>query len=309
MHRGNIAYESGQILIFDGIEFNPDLRWIDTVSELAFLIMDLEEAGELPQARGLLNRYLELTGDYAGLRLLDFYKVYRAMVRAKVIAIRLGQSDVGPVEAEADRREYERYVDLAEVYTRPRPRTLYLTHGVSGSGKSRIAAALRLRLPLIHLRSDIERKRLFGLPADARTAPGGYGRGIYGPDAGRRTYARLRELAGVVLEGGCSPLVDATFLRQEQRAPFAVLAREKGARLVILELTAPEASLRARVRSREAEGRDPSEAGVDVLASQLANREPLTEAERRHAVPVDTASPSALEDLLACLNLETAVSC
>ncbi|MGB4335964.1 MAG: phosphotransferase, partial [Chromatiaceae bacterium] len=104
MHRGNIALDEGEILIFDGIEFNPALRWIDVQSELAFLLMDLEEAGELGPARRLLNRYLELTGDYAGLRVLNFYQVYRALVRAKVRAIRLSQPDLPSEEVERDRR-------------------------------------------------------------------------------------------------------------------------------------------------------------------------------------------------------------
>jgi predicted kinase len=297
MHRGNIAYDRGEILIFDGIEFNPDLRWIDTMSELAFLVMDLEEAGEQDQARRLLNRYLELTGDYAGLGVLDFYKVYRALVRAKVTAIRLGQADVEAAEAAQARRELERYLALADGYTRPRPRRLCLTNGVSGSGKSRLAAALRERLPLIHIRSDIERKRLHGLPADARTGAG-LAAGIYTPEAGRRAYARLWELAGIILDAGYSPLVDATFLKEDQRRPFLVLAEARGIPCTILDIEAPEAVLRARVRAREAQGADPSEAGISVLESQLAAREPLTERERLLAIPIDTTRPDALDDLL-----------
>jgi predicted kinase len=297
MHRGNIAYDRGEILIFDGIEFNPDLRWIDTMSELAFLVMDLEEAGETAQARRLLNRYLELTGDYSGLRVLDFYKVYRALVRAKVTAIRLGQEDLETAEAVQARRELERYLALADAYIRPRRGRLWLTHGVSGSGKSRLAGALRERLPLIHIRSDIERKRLHGLSADARTGAG-IAAGIYTPEAGRRTYARLWELAGIILDAGYSPLVDATFLKEDQRRLFLALAEARGVPCNILEIEAPESVLRARIREREAAGKDPSEAGIRVLEAQLAAREPLTERERPLAIPVDTTRPDVLDDLL-----------
>jgi aminoglycoside phosphotransferase family enzyme/predicted kinase len=298
MHRGNIVYERGEILIFDGIEFNADLRWIDTMSEIAFLVMDLEEAGEIYQARRLLNRYLELNGDYGGLAVLDFYKVYRSLVRAKVTAIRLGQDDAEPSEALQARRELFRYLDLAQSYTRPPGPWLYLTYGASGAGKSRLATALRERLPfLIHIRSDVERKRLYGLPATERTRAS-IGAGIYTSEAGRRTYARLRDLATAILDSGYSPLVDATFLQQTQRRPFLELARDRGVPCTILELSAPPSVLRARVEEREAGGRDASEAGVGVLESQLASREPLTAEEREIAISVDTTRRAALAELL-----------
>jgi aminoglycoside phosphotransferase family enzyme/predicted kinase len=297
MHRGNIALVDDELVIFDGIEFNPGLRWIDTMSELAFLVMDLEEAGESAQARRLLNRYLEISGDYEGLRLLDLYKVYRAMVRAKVTAIRLGQSDVEPEEAAQDQAELRRYLVLAERYTRERSRRVYLTHGVAGSGKSRLAAILRDHLPLVHIRSDLERKRLFGLPADARTGSAREA-GIYTEEASDRTYRRLRELAAMILDAGYSPLVDATFLRESRRRDFIALAEEKGCPVTILVPQAPEAVLRRRVVEREAEGRDASEAGVAVLETQLACRQPLTEAERELEVTVDTVDPPSLREFL-----------
>jgi len=300
MHRGNIALVEGELVIFDGIEFNASLRWIDTMSELAFLVMDLEEAGEDEQARRLLNRYLELSGDYGGLRVLDFYKVYRAMVRAKVTAIRLGQEDVKPEEAVRDREDYKRYVALAESYTRERPQRLVITHGVSGTGKSWLSMALRERLPLIHIRSDLERKRLFGLPPPARSGSGIH-TGIYTPAASDRTYARLLELAAIILDAGYSPLVDATFLEASRRAPFLDLAATKGWPCHILDLTAPEGLLRRRVMARGARGLDPSEAGVAVLEEQLVSDEPLTEAERGIAISVGNHGSTKLDELLRLL--------
>jgi hypothetical protein len=301
MHRGNIALDGGEILIFDGIEFNPGLRWIDTQSELAFLLMDLEEAGELGAARRLLNRYLEQTGDYAGLRVLDFYQVYRALVRAKVLAIRLSQPDLTPEEVENDRRGLADYLTLAEGYTQPRHPCLCLAHGVSGSGKSRLALGLRARLPLIHLRSDIERKRLFGLAEGARTHPGAVSGGIYGPEAGGRAYGRLLDLAGTLLDAGYSPLVDATFLTQAQRAPFLDLASARGLPCRVLACDAPVEVLRERVLRRAEEGADPSEAGVEVLEAQLAGREPLNSAERGQAIQVDTTQEGALQEVAGLL--------
>ncbi|MCG6863786.1 MAG: AAA family ATPase [Chromatiaceae bacterium] len=300
MHRGNIALVDGGLVIFDGIEFNPELRWIDTMSELAFLVMDLEEAGEADGARRLLNRYLELSGDYAGLLVLDFYKVYRAMVRAKVTAIRLGQEDVEPGEAARDREDFERYVALAEGYTKGKPKGLIITHGVSGTGKSRLAMELRERLPLIHIRSDLERKRLFGLPVQARTGSG-IQAGIYTPEAGDRTYRRLQELASLVLDAGYSPFVDATFLKMSRRAPFLGLATQKGCPCIILDLAASSNLLRERVGRRQAKGTDPSEADLRVLEAQLASDEPLAQAERSLAIGVDSNRPPKLEELVRVL--------
>ena len=294
MHRGNIALDEGEILIFDGIEFNPALRWIDVQSELAFLLMDLEEAGELGPARRLLNRYLELTGDYAGLRVLNFYQVYRALVRAKVRAIRLSQPDLPSEEVERDRRALGDYLTLAEGYTQSPHPCLCIIHGVSGSGKSRLALGLRTLLPLIHLRSDIERKRLFGLRAEARTHPGTISGGIYATDAGERTYGRLLALAEILLDAGYSPLVDATFLKGSQRAPFLELAKAKNLTCQMLACAAPTEVLRERVRCRAEEGADPSEAGVEVLEAQLAGREALTADELALTLPVDTTQAECL---------------
>jgi hypothetical protein len=300
MHRGNIALVNERLVIFDGIEFNPNLRWIDTMSEVAFLIMDLEEADEAVPARRLLNRYLECSGDYEGLPVLGFYKVYRAMVRAKVTAIRLGQPGVESAEAGQDRADYERYLALAEGYTQRRPRRLYLTHGVSGSGKSRLSTILRERLPLIHIRSDVERKRLFGLPSGARTGSA-VDTGLYSADATARTYTRLLELAGLILDAGYSPLVDATFLERAQRRPFLDLAADKGCACTIFEPLAPKQVLRSRVAARNAAGRDPSEADLAVLETQLDALEPLGPDERRLAIRIDTVRPPTLSEFLAAL--------
>jgi hypothetical protein len=199
------------------------------------------------------------------------------------------------------------YLSLAEGYTRPHSPCLCLVQGVSGSGKSRLALALRARLPLIHLRSDIERKRLFGFLAEARTSSGGQiDGGIYGPEAGERTYGRLRELAGTLLMAGYSPLVDATFLKRAQRETFIGLAQRQGCPCHLLICEAPLEVLQERVRRRAAEGADPSEAGVEVLASQLALREPLTAEETSLSIPVDTTSAGYEEGVVRMLATDQA---
>ncbi len=298
LHRGNIAVLDGEPVIFDCIEFNPALRWIDTMSELAFLLMDLEHSAEHAQARRLLNAYLMRTGDYAGLAVLHLYLVYRALVRAKVTAIGAAQHHHGDASLEVALHDYvHRALALSRL---PAPRLVILC-GLSGSGKTSLAAALSERLPLIHIRSDVERKRLFGLPPLARTraAPGA---GIYAPDAGERTYGRLLALAERVIGAGHGVLVDATFLAADRRLAFSNLARRLGCPFDILALDAPRAVLCERVASRYAAGDDASEADLDVLRHQLASREPLSAAERERAVFIDSCRAPNLDALVWTLS-------
>ena len=305
MHRGNIALLDGQPLFFDAIEFNPNLRWIDTASELAFLVMDLEEAGEPGLARRLLNRYLEVGGDYGALRVLAFYKVYRAMVRAKVLAIRLGQDRQGHSSAR-ERHDCARYLALAESYTRTRRPRLLIAHGLSGSGKSRMSCALREFLPVIHVRSDVERKRLFGLRPEDRSNIR-IEQGIYFPQASEWTYQRLRVLAAIILDCGYDALVDATFLARGHRSAFHALARQRGAGFAILSMDAPIEVLRQRIARRLALEDDASEASLAVLERQRGANEPLTPAERESALRIDTTHVPPLMEILERLAALTEV--
>jgi len=296
MHLGNIALVDGEVAIFDGIEFNPHLCWIDTINDAAFLVMDLEQAGRQALAQRFLNRYLEIGGDYEALALVDFYKVYRALVRAKVTAIRLGQPDLTAEERTAVLAEYGRYVALAESYTEPRPTALLITHGVSGSGKTHAGGSLLEAIAAVRLRSDVERKRLFGL-GETDSSRSAVAEGIYTAEAGERTYGRLAELARGILEAGYPALVDATFLKRAQRQAFEELAKELGQPLVILEMQADAALLRERIQGRLTAGGDASEADLNVLEHQLKTAEPLEAEERAAAVTVDSAQPLPLQEI------------
>ena len=296
LHLGNIADLGGRITPFDCIEFNDRLRWIDVMSEVAFTVMDLEDRQRPELAARFLDGYLGYTGDYGGLQVMAYYKGYRAMVRAKVAAIRLGQDDLDPQERRATRRLLESYIELAERYTRPRPTGLLITHGPSGAGKTTLSQPLLESLGAVRLRSDIERKRLFGLApdADSRSAVGG---GIYSRDASDRTYARLAELAREAIGAGYPVIVDATFLEQERRDAFADLAGELGVPFAILDFRADPEALRERVRQRSAAGGDASEADLAVLERQLQKMEPLSEAEQDRVIEVATTDPGAAERL------------
>ncbi len=284
MHLGNITRYRGRLQVFDGIEFNPNLSWIDTCNDIAFLLMDLEYRELPPRASVFLNEYLATTGDYAGLRLLRFYQLYRAMVRAKVAAIMRSQAGQSEQERERVGGDFHGYLTLAEHLARQPSPVLCITYGVSGSGKSLFSGWLAENLPAIRLRSDVERKRLF-----ANAAPDqGLGQGLYSAAATRRTYAHLRETAETVLQAGHSVIVDATFLKADQRQSFAALAAEQDLPYLILDCTAPQAVLHERILARQAEGADPSDADLDVLALQMENREPLNNREEATSIVVDS---------------------
>ncbi len=279
-------------LIFDGIEFNPGLRHIDVISEIAFLCMDLMHRGKAPLAWRFLNRYLEHSGDYAGLAALPYYLVYRAMVRAKVSAIRSSQSD-------GDFTETLSYLGLAQRITQRPAAILLLMHGVSGCGKTWISQHLLEQLPAIRLRSDVERKRLFGLTAlaDSRAA----GEDIYSREAGTRTLARLLDLTKTLLSARFHVIVDATFIKHDWREPFQKLAEEHGIPWWIAALEAPADVLGQRVVARQAGGHDASEAGPDIVVAQLAAVDPFNEVELPHVVPLSDLPHQAVSQIQALL--------
>jgi aminoglycoside phosphotransferase family enzyme/predicted kinase len=283
LHLGNLALINGEVTPFDGIEFNPNLHWIDVMSELAFLLMDLEEHDARPLAHRLRNHYLEITGDYAGLKVLAYYQAYRAMVRAKVAALRLEQAGTERKSAE---EEIKNYLQAARGYTQGATPTLVITHGLSGSGKTTLSQQLIDQEGYIRIRSDIERKRLFGLKARDKTESA-VDAGIYTPSASQKTYARLAELAESIINAGYSVVVDATFLKQAQRAPFLQLAQQHQVAFRILHCSGTEEELKARIRQRQQEDRDASEADIRVLEKQLQTVEPLTAEEQQYSFHLD----------------------
>lgn len=273
LHARNLVRLHGELVAFDCIEFEPAFRWIDVADETALLQVDLEARGCATHAWAFWNAYLTQSGDYAAHAVLDLYKAHRALVRAKVAALNLhGRTDE---ETLALRREFHALIDRARQALSARPRSLVLMSGLSGSGKSWLGLRVARHAGLVHVRSDIERKRLAGLPAAARSgsAPGG---GLYGEARTREVYARLLECARAILDGGYGALIDATFLRHEERADFQRLAAAQGVPLLVLQCRAPEAVLRARLAERAQAGTDPSEADARVLDWQIARQEPVT---------------------------------
>lgn len=282
LHLRNITLENGKIHFFDCIEFNPALRWIDVISELAFLAMDLYAAGQARYSHRLINRYLELTGDYAGVPLLRYYLAYRAMVRAKVALLRLPQATT-PQEKATLMHSGSDYLQLACRYASEHAPALVMTHGLSGSGKSTRTQALLELLGAIRLRSDVERKRHQGMPPVTPAHTGmndGANSGIYSADATRATYATLAEYAETIMDAGFPVIIDATCLKRWQRELFQTLAQRKGVRFAMVDFPVGTLELERRIAYRQAHEHDASDATLQVLHQQIATQEPLSDAER-----------------------------
>ena len=301
LHLANCALIDGKVLMFDALEFAEDLRWIDPLSEIAFLYMDLDQRGELQLARRFLNRYLENANDYQSLNLLPYYLVYRALVRAKVAAIEAHQQRRNKTRRSRAEMQLVAYLDLAEHYsTAPARAPMILMHGLSGSGKSFLARQLVERLGAICIRSDVERKRLLGLAPEACTESG-VAAGAYSPEITDKTYARLLALVYPVLDAGLPVIIDATFLKKSQRMPFQRLANVAGAPFVILSVEAPVEVLRKRVEHRNMQARDASEATLEVLEHQLSIAEPITGAEQPSVIRINSSALFDVETLAQTL--------
>lgn len=306
LHLGNIAWVEGKFIIFDCIEFNENLRWIDVINELAFLVMDLEDRDRPDLAWHALNAYLERSGDYSGLTVLRYYQVYRSLVRAKVTAIRLGQVH-SAAESQAVQESYRGYLDLALSYTHPSETPLIITHGLSGSGKTTLSEPLIEQLGAIRLRSDIERKRLHGLEPQERLGQE-VASGIYSAEVGIQVYRHLQELAQTIISAGYPVIVDAAFLKQAQRQAFQDLAKKLGVPFTILDFRCEPRQLQERIRARQCKNQDASDADLAVLEHQQAIQEPLTDAEQERALSIETSQPQNFLELAEQLQVLLAKS-
>lgn len=260
LHLGNIALVAGSPRIFDCIEFNDELRLIDTMNDAAFLAMDCEARGYPELGLRFLSRYLEHGGDYEGLALLRLYQFYRAGVRGKVALLLSEDTGLAADGVASKRREADAYFALAAAYAAaPPPPRLIMVGGLSGSGKSHLALLGSKAAGALVIRSDATRKRI-GKDADA----------LYTPEMTEATYAAMMAGAGAALAAGYSVILDATFLDAAERDRARELAKECGVAFAPYWLDVPAAELRRRVAARSAAGGDVSDADLAVLEAQLA---------------------------------------
>lgn len=275
LHLGNLFLVEGRIRAFDCIEFNPGLRWIDVANDIAFTTMDLRFHGKAGFARRFRSAYLEACGDYSILRVLRFYEIYRALVRAKVAALREGE------EPGAGMQDARDHLTLAAKLTGEAPApSLVLTHGLSGSGKTFVSSRLLAASEAVRVRSDVERERCMKENAER-----------YSPRNIDQVYQRLLTTAREILAAGHPAIVDATFLKRAHRDRFRKLADELNVPFRILHCRASKEELRRRVSERMRRGDDASQADLDVLDLQIEEREPLGEDERQFVVEYDAGGP------------------
>ena len=280
LHLRNLVELDGRIVAFDCIEFSDELRMLDVISDLSFLAMDLAAAGRDDLAWILLNRYLEVSGDYAGMRLYGLYFVYHCLIRAKVDAIRASERR-HDADREDDLAGMRHYCDVARRWIESTAPTLIVMHGYSGSGKTWVSSGLLERLNAVRLRSDVERKRMHGLAEDASTgsAPG---EGLYDADTSARTYERLFTITGELLAAGHRVILDAAFLDADRRRHARALAAKLGVPFVLVGVRTPEANVRRRLDARAA---DASEADHAVLDYQHRHAAPLDDDEDGPVIP------------------------
>ncbi|SEQ94905.1 hypothetical protein SAMN05421690_100437 [Nitrosomonas sp. Nm51] len=305
LHLRNLLWLHDKPLAFDCLEFDPNLRWIDTLSDIAFLVMDLQDKKKPQLAYRLLNAYLAYCGDYSGLQVFRFYLVYRAIIRAMVEAIRAGQAGISTAEKYKAEKDCHTYMTLAKSYICPQKPVLVIAHGFSASGKSTLSQLLLERIGAIRVRSDVERKRIFGLLDNTSTtnsrsntdrANAHYGTPphIYSPEASTKAYAKLSILAEDILEAGFPVILDAAFLKHKERLSFQELAQNRQLPFIILSVNASPDTLRRRIRARP---KGISDADISVLEHQLKTSEPLHEDELPYVITVDTEQNLNLDEL------------
>lgn len=273
LHLGNIALVDEEILIFDCIEFNENFRWIDTMSEIAFLVMDLQDQQQYAFASHLLNRYLEKTGDFDGLAIIKFYMSYRAMVRAKVCGLQLQQLDKTSENWHKNLQAMRTYIQLAISYNKQETPFIVITHGISGSGKSWTSSRIADRTSAIHIRSDVERKRLYKNKPEQ----------MYESDATIKTYKHLLALTKKIIKCNYPVIIDATFLKRQQRKMFEQLASEKHIPYHIILCEADDETIRQRLKRRSREIDNVSDATIEVMQQQSGHIEALDQQEKQFA--------------------------
>lgn len=249
--RSGHIYWADTIQIIDCIEFNERFRYSDIISDLAFLVMDIEYEDKPEISRRLLDRYVHYANDPDAFNLIDFYTCYRSIVRAKVNCFRLEDPTLKQFEKDQLLKETERYLNLAYQYassfTRP---TIWVICGMAASGKSTIARELSTKLDIHVLRSDYIRKEIFGVKPD-NFIDEPFGEGLYSQEASSLTYSKLIELGQEELAKGNSVILDATFNSKKRRKEVLELAKKMDVNVLFVECTSPEKVLKDRLLQRE----------------------------------------------------------
>jgi hypothetical protein len=302
LHSGNI-FIAEKVYIFDCIEFNPRFACSDIASEVAFLAMDLDFHSRKDLADFFIERYIEYSQDPSLLRLLDFYKCYRAYVRGKVTSFKLKDKGIGEKERNEAFKLSKEYFELAAHYIRTifDPVRLLVVMGLPGVGKTYLARRLAWRLNSFHLRSDLVRKLLAGVPVEAH-GRFGFQEGLYSPQMSERVYQELFRRARTYLSQSRTCILDATFARRTYRVQIAEIAQKIGLEPIFIHSLCPEPVVLERLAQRQAEP-DASDATPGVYYRLKERFEPLGP-ECRSLIEIDTAQDleTILNTILAQIN-------
>jgi hypothetical protein len=289
LHAAHICFTNG-ICIYDCIEFNDRFRYCDVASEVAFLAMDLDHYGRADLARSFVSAYLAESRDTELRKLLNFYQCYRAYVRGKVESFKLDDPYIAPAEKRHTLEIASSYFDLANSYIRSRP-VLFITTGLVGTGKTFLAQALAKRLGLVVISSDVTRKKLASIPITEHRFEE-FDTGIYSPEFSRKTYDKIFSEAKAILSDGGSVILDASFIKAEERLKAKGLAEEMDADFLIIECTLDEESIKQRLAQRR-EQETTSDGRWEIYQPQKKAFDPVIEvSSQKHAI-IDTSKPVA----------------
>jgi aminoglycoside phosphotransferase family enzyme/predicted kinase len=287
LHAAHVCFTDG-ICIYDCIEFNDRFRYSDVAAEVAFLAMDLDHYGWADLARRFVSAYVDKSQDKGLARLLNFYKCYRAYVRGKVESFKLDDPYIAPAAKKQILEVASSYFDLADSYIRSKP-MLFITTGLVGTGKTFLAQALAKRRGLVVISSDVTRKKLAGIPLTEHRFEE-FDRGIYSAEFSKKTYGKMFTEARDILKEGGSVILDASFIRAEERLKAKKLAEESGADLFIVECRLDEKTIKQRLVRRLEEG-STSDGRWEIYPSQKRAFEPVAEVPETNRAIIDTAQP------------------
>ena len=300
LHAAHICFYGG-ICIYDCIEFNERFRYCDVASEVAFLAMDLDHHGRTDLSQSFVNAYVAMSQDDELLGLLNFYKCYRAYVRGKVESFKLDDPYITETEKRQAQQVASSYFDLAYAYTRSRP-ILFITTGLIGTGKTVLAQALAKKLGLVVISSDVTRKQLASIPITEHCFEE-FDSGIYSPEFSRMTYDKMFTEAKRILGNKGSAIIDASFIKAEERQKAKKLAEETNADFFIVECTLDEDTIRQRLSERLAQG-SISDGRWEIYEPQKRQFEPVREVPTANHVIIDTSQSvdEAVRQVLDAIN-------
>ena len=289
LHLKNICLWKDKIQLFDRLEFNESFRFVDTMYDVAFTIIDLEARKKPEFANAFLNSYLEYTGDWKGLLILPLYLSRQAYVRAKVNSFLLDDPQVPKTDRQEARKAASDYYRQAYQYTQSTLGSIILMSGLSGSGKSTVAQSIARKKGAIQIRSDAVRKHLAGISLDESGTDN-----IYSQEMTQKTYARLKELGIILAQKGYMVILDAKYDRLSLRQSVITQAQNNNISWKIIHCTAPISVLRDRLKQRQ---NDISDATADLITNQQAKAEDFSPAEQVCVIEIDTSQANWQEKL------------